>query len=106
LLTFAQVEPFNPTRSMFAFRCLRSLTASLFALLLAAAPVSAQGILAGTVLDGSNGLNLTGAVVRIDACVSSIFCEVAFASKMGVPVKPTKVAPGSASRRCLAKPYL
>lgn len=64
---FAQDEPFNPTRFMFAFRCLRSLTASLFALLLAAAPVSAQGILAGTVLDGSNGLNLTGAVVRIDA---------------------------------------
>jgi TonB-dependent receptor len=52
---------------MFAFRRMRSLTASLLLLLLAAAPAAAQGTLTGTVLDGSNGLNLTGAVVRIEA---------------------------------------
>jgi TonB-dependent receptor len=52
---------------MFALRCMRSLTASLLALLLAAAPAAAQGTLTGTVIDDSNGLNLTGAVVRIEA---------------------------------------
>ena len=34
------------------------------------------------------------AVVRIEAWVSSIFCDDAFASKIGVPVKPKSWALG------------
>ena len=47
-------------------RRLRSLFFT-FAFLLAAAPVAAQGIISGTVVDGSNDLTVTGAAVRIEA---------------------------------------
>lgn len=52
---------------MLVYRRLHVLVAALVALLLAPAPAAAQGILTGTVVDSSSGLNITGAVVRIDA---------------------------------------
>jgi len=49
-------------------RRLRSLALRLAALAsLAATPAFAQGILTGSVVDSTNGLNITGATVRIDA---------------------------------------
>jgi TonB-dependent receptor len=52
---------------MSPYRALRLAAASLLALALHAAPALAQGILTGSVVDASNGLNITGATVRIDS---------------------------------------
>lgn len=60
---------------MLAFRRLRVLAATFLALVLAATPLAAQGILTGTVVDSASGLNVTGAIVRIDALAREVISD-------------------------------